>query len=56
MYDEFVDYNDAIVEIEIRVDGKVVWLNVDGTCRARISKVKELHILDYRLEGKKPNA
>lgn len=36
------------VEIQIRVDGKVVWVNIDGVCKLRACRVKKLTIIDER--------
>ena len=36
------------VQIQIRNDGKVVWVNVDGICRLRCCQVGEMEILDER--------
>jgi hypothetical protein len=38
----------TIVQFEIRDDGKVVWLNVNGITRTRICRITELHITDNR--------
>jgi len=35
-----------IVEITVRDDGKVVWVNVDGECVLRCSQIKNLRIED----------
>lgn len=40
-----------VVEVEIRSDGKVVWINVDGKCALRACRIKRLVINDGR-----PNA
>ena len=37
-----------IVEISIKEDGKVIWINVDGICACRICRIKELIIDDRR--------
>lgn len=37
-----------IVEISIREDGKVIWINVDGICACRVCRIKELVIDDRR--------
>ena len=37
-----------VVEVEIRNDGKVVWLNVDGITRTRVCRVDQLVITDNR--------
>lgn len=36
------------VQIQIRADGKVIWINVDGICRFRACRIKELEITDER--------
>jgi hypothetical protein len=36
------------VEIEIRNDGKTIWVNVDGICRLRVCQVPALMIVDNR--------
>jgi hypothetical protein len=47
--DMMVDVSEPrIVEIQIRSDGKVVWVNVDGICRFRACKVKKLEVQDER--------
>jgi hypothetical protein len=38
------------VEIQIRYDGRVVWVNVDGICRFRSCRIGELTITDERVE------
>jgi len=35
------------VEVKIRGDGKVLWVNVDGKCRLR-AKVETLDLIDER--------
>lgn len=37
------------VEVRVRNDGKVVWINVDGTCVLRCCKIKKLEVVDERL-------
>jgi hypothetical protein len=37
-----------VVEILIRDDGKVVWINVDGICRFRACQIKALIAEDKR--------
>lgn len=39
-----------IVQVEVRRDGEVVWVNVDGVCRLRISTPKQVTIIDPRGE------
>ncbi len=36
------------VEVKIRGDGKVVWVNVDGICKFRACQVKEFKLIDER--------
>jgi hypothetical protein len=36
------------VEVRIRRDGKVVWINVDGTCVMRTCQIKQLELVDER--------
>ena len=38
------------VEVRIRRDGKVVWLNVDGQCVFRVCRIKQLVVNDERTE------
>lgn len=40
------------VEIEFSADGNVLWVNVDGLCSLRISRLKlsEVTIIDHREE------
>lgn len=40
-----------IVEIQIRSDGKVVWVNVDGICRLRACQVKHVVFNDERVHS-----
>jgi len=40
------------VEIEIQRDGKVVWINVNGLCRLRACKIKDLKLIDNRSDRK----
>ena len=37
------------VELSIREDGQVIWVNVDGVCRLRCCQIKHLEIEDKRL-------
>lgn len=41
----------ATVEVEIRADGKVVWVTVDGVTRLRACRIGELVITDNREEA-----
>jgi hypothetical protein len=36
------------VEIKIRSDGKVVWVNVNGICKLRCCRIGKLIIIDER--------
>jgi hypothetical protein len=36
------------VEVLVRDDGKNVWVNVDGVCKLRICRIKNLKINDHR--------
>lgn len=36
------------VEVLVRNDGKVLWVNVDGICRLRICQIPELLLNDER--------
>ena len=33
-------------QIQIREDGKVVWINVNGICVCRVCRIEELRIID----------
>lgn len=37
-----------VVEISIRYDGKVVWVNIDGICRFRACQIGTLILEDRR--------
>ena len=37
-----------VVEMRVRFDGKVVWINVDGICRFRACQIKTVVIEDDR--------
>jgi len=39
------------VELQVRGDGKVVWVNVDGVCALRICRIDEVIVNDERLES-----
>jgi hypothetical protein len=45
---DLLDITGGVVELEIRHDGKVVWLNVNGATVARVCRIEELHITDNR--------
>ncbi len=41
--DQMIDITGPeIVEVQIRDDGKVVWINIDGICRLRACQIKKL--------------
>jgi hypothetical protein len=40
--------NPTIVEVLIRDDGTVVWVNIDGLCRLRVCRIKKLTVDDRR--------
>lgn len=37
-----------LVEIQIRSDGKVIWINVDGACLLRCCRIETLVLNDER--------
>lgn len=37
-----------VVEILIREDGEVVWVNVDGICRFRACRIRNVQLNDLR--------
>jgi len=39
-----------VVEISIREDGKVIWINVDGICRFRACQIETVILEDRRNE------
>lgn len=39
------------VEIEIRHDGKVVWVHVEGVTKLRACRIVNLQVIDHRNEG-----
>jgi hypothetical protein len=46
---EMYDFMDAKeVEVSIRSDGKVVWINIDGACRVRCYRPEYIKIDDRR--------
>ena len=45
-----------LVEIEIRDDGKVVWLHVNGATVARICSIETLEITDHRPNQEPPRS
>lgn len=42
------------LEIVIREDGVIVWINIDGMCAFRACRIKELVVTDNRLVTKEP--
>jgi hypothetical protein len=42
---------DKSVEVSIRKDGTVIWVNVDGVCKLRICQIPHL-VIDDRRKGK----
>lgn len=36
------------VDIVIRDDGKVLWVNINGICRLRLCKIKTIKLYDLR--------
>lgn len=36
------------VQIDIKSDGKVIWINVEGICVLRICQIEKLEITDQR--------
>jgi len=47
MLDITADTN-AVVETDIRSDGKVLWVNVNGICVLRICRISQLVLTDRR--------
>jgi hypothetical protein len=41
------------VEVKIRGDGKVVWVNIDGICKLRACRIGKLELVDERQIMKK---
>lgn len=37
-----------IVEVVIKQNGTVLWVNVDGVCRLRVCRAKDINIEDKR--------
>lgn len=37
-----------IVEVQIRTDGKVLWVNVDGICALRVCNIENVSVDDMR--------
>lgn len=47
--EQMFDLNDSKeVEIQIRSDGKAVWVNVDGVCRVRVNNPVKIRLIDQR--------
>lgn len=44
------------VEIDVRDDGQVAWINVDGVCVLRLSRFPQLIVTDRRFYPKPPKA
>ena len=42
-----------IVEVLVRSDGKVIWINIDGVCRLRACRINKLEINDERKQDDK---
>ncbi len=42
------------VEIMIRHDGKVIWVNIDGKCLLRACRIKNLTLDDQRQDFSEP--
>ena len=38
----------TVVEVQIREDGRVLWVNIDGECKLRVSSIGLLSVLDDR--------
>jgi hypothetical protein len=36
------------VEVQIKSDGNAIWVNVDGLCRLRITRIATLQLVDDR--------
>lgn len=52
---KFIDLSEAEgVEIRIRGDGKVVWVNVDGQCVFRCHNPKVIDLVDERIQEPTP--
>ena len=50
---EMIDITGAeYVEILIKSDGSVIWINTDTHCVLRICQIKELRLIDQRVEQK----
>jgi hypothetical protein len=51
---ECLDLNGKSVQVQVREDGRTVWVNVDGICRLRASAIPELEIEDSRTQENEP--
>jgi hypothetical protein len=38
-----------IVEVLVRNDGKVLWVNVEGVCVLRVCQIKKIEVIDERM-------
>jgi len=47
---EMPDINAEVVEVSIRKDGKVLWVNTEEGCVLRVSNIKDVIIEDDRDE------
>ena len=45
-----LDLNIENVEVEIKSDGSVIWINTGEGCVLRISSIKFLRIIDNRID------
>jgi len=53
---QFIDLSEAKgVEIRVRGDGKVVWVNVDGRCVFRCHNPEIVEVVDEREETPNPS-
>jgi hypothetical protein len=39
------------VEVRLRNDGSVLWINVDGVCVLRCCQIKNMELIDERTNG-----
>lgn len=46
--DDSLDLRADIVEVDIRADGQVLWVNADGLCVLRIQYIGQLVVNDAR--------
>lgn len=40
-----------VVDISIRADGTVIWINIDNVCKLRVCRIKKLIVEDNRPDG-----